>query len=125
MSPENMDSNETSIPQTTKKAEWVGKVISRIGEAAGVLVEPANPQRDTKPKFASAHDLRRACAQRLDDAGVPEMDIMRVTRHAQRETLRRHYAPGSVQKSAARIREHLAKSVGPSVPGYIPVAESS
>ena len=88
-------------------AEWVGKVISRIGKKAGVVVLPADPAKEAKAKFASAHDLRRSCAQRLDDAGVPEDDIMRVMRHRQRETLRRHYAPGTVQKSARRIREYL------------------
>ena len=40
-------------------AEWVGKVISRIGKAAGVVVRPA--VGNGEPKYASAHDLRRSC----------------------------------------------------------------
>ena len=87
--------------------DWVGKVVCRIGKKAGVVVIPADPAKDTKAKFASSHDLRRSCAQRLDDAGIPEVDIMRVMRHRERETLRRHYAPGTVQKSADRIRAYL------------------
>jgi integrase len=95
-------------PRTERPdAEWVAKVVSRIGKKAGVVVEPANEAKGTPAKFASAHDLRRSCAQRLDDAGLPEMDVMRVMRHRQRETLRRHYAPGTVQKSAQRIRAYL------------------
>jgi len=96
-------------------SEWVGRVVSKIGKKAGVVVAPANPKRGTQAKFASSHDLRRSCAQRLDDAGVREEDIMRVTRHRQRETLRRHYAPGSVQKSAQRIREYLGTVPDPIV----------
>ena len=86
---------------------WVSRVVCHIGKKAGVVVTPADPVRKTKAKFASSHDLRRSCAQRLDDAGVPEIDIMRVMRHRKRETLRRHYAPGTVQKSAQRIRAYL------------------
>jgi integrase len=86
-------------------AEWVGEVISRIGETAGVIVRPA--AGDGKPKFASAHDLRRSCAERLISAGVPEREVSRVVRHASVETTRRHYAPGTVQESAGIIRSAL------------------
>ncbi len=98
-------------------AEWVGKVISRIGKAAGVIVEP---EKGDKPaKYASAHDLRRSCAERLVSSDVPEREVARVLRHASVETTRKHYAPGSVQASAGIIRARL------SVPGYIETAEST
>lgn len=90
-------------------AEWVGKVISSVGEAAGVIVRPATG--DGKPKFASAHDLRRSCAERLIAAGVPEREVSRVLRHASIETTRRHYAPGTVQESAGIIKSCI-QSVG-------------
>jgi integrase len=86
-------------------AEWVGKIISRIGKAAGVIVRPA--KGDSQPKYASAHDLRRSCAERLVAAGVPEREVSRVLRHASIETTRRHYAPGTVQESAGIIRQKL------------------
>jgi integrase len=86
-------------------AAWVGEVISRIGEAAGVIVRPA--AGDGEPKYASAHDLRRSCAERLIAAGVPEREVSRVLRHASVETTRRHYAPGTVQESAGVIRKLL------------------
>lgn len=86
-------------------AEWVGKVISRIGEAAGVIVRAA--VGDGKPKYASAHDLRRSCAERLVAAGVPEREVARVLRHASIDTTRKHYAPGTVQESAGIIRVYL------------------
>lgn len=88
-------------------AEWVGKIISRIGEKAGVVVEPGDESRVKPAKFASAHDLRRSCAERLLDAGVPPIAIARVLRHASWETTRRHYAPGDVQKDALLLRRAL------------------
>jgi integrase len=89
-------------------AEWVGKIISRIGKAAGVIVRPAVGKG--KPKYASAHDLRRSCAERLVSAGVPEREVSRVLRHADVQTTRRHYAPGTVQESAGIIKRRLASA---------------
>lgn len=79
---------------------WVGKIISEIGEKAGIVVNDDG-------KFASAHDLRRSCADRLVAAGVPEREVAAIMRHASVETTRRHYAPGNVQRSALVIREAL------------------
>lgn len=86
--------------------EWVSKVISRIGEKAGVIVQTA--KGDKPAKFASAHDLRRSCADRMVDAGVPERELAAVMRHASVETTRRHYAPQKVQRTAGVIREKLS-----------------
>src|SRR5690242_5564287 len=79
--------------------EWAGKVISRIGKEAGIVVNPES--NDNSAKFASAHDLRRSCADRMAAAGVPERDITAFMRHASELTTRRHYTPGNVQRSAA------------------------
>lgn len=86
-------------------AAWVGRVISRIGKKAGIVVCPGESRTSKPAKFASAHDLRRGCAERLLDAGVPPLIITRVLRHASWETTRRHYAPGDVQKDAEILRE--------------------
>src|SRR4051794_23807671 len=93
------------VRQQRPEAEWVGKIVSRIGEAAGVIVRPATGKGQAK--FASAHDLRRSCAERLISAGVPEREVSRILRHASVETTRRHYAPGTVQESAGIIRKTL------------------
>ena len=80
---------------------WVGKIISDIGEKAGIVVNDDG-------KFAtSAHDLRRLCADRLIAAGVPEREVAAIMRHASVETTRRHYVPSNVQRSANVIREAL------------------
>jgi integrase len=99
-----------SVRHQRADAEWIGKVLTRIGKAAGVAVLPA--VGDDEPKWASAHDLRRSCAERLVAAGIPEREVARVLRHASVETTRKHYAPGTIQESAGIIRKRL------SVPGY-------
>lgn len=80
--------------------DWVGRIISRIGKAAEIIVEEANPKTGRPEKYASAHDLRRSCGQQLREAGVPPLVISRVMRHSSWETTQRHYAPGSIQSDA-------------------------
>lgn len=86
--------------QSRPTTKWVGKVLSRIGEQADVVVRPADEATGRPIKYASAHDLRRTCAQRLRDAGVPPLVICRVMRHSSWETTQKHYAPGDVQNDA-------------------------
>jgi integrase len=88
-------------------AEWVGRIISRIGKAANVVVEPEDERTGRAAKFASAHDLRRSCGERLREAGVPPLVICSVMRHSSWETTRRHYAPGNTQNNAQVLRDTL------------------
>jgi len=89
------------------EAGWVGKVISKIGQKAKIEVAPENKQTGLPAKFASAHDLRRACGQRLRNAGVPPLVICRIMRHSSWETTRRHYAPGDIQREAEILKQVL------------------
>lgn len=82
------------------QAEWVGKVISRIGKASGIIVEQEDERTGRPKKFVTAHDLRRSCGERLREAGVPPLVICRVMRHTSWDTTRRHYAPGDIQSDA-------------------------
>ncbi|HMP78923.1 MAG TPA: tyrosine-type recombinase/integrase [Pirellulaceae bacterium] len=93
--------------QPRPDAEWVGKVIARIGKAAGVVVEQADERTGRPTKFATAHDLRRSCGQRLREAGIPPLGICRGMRHSSWETTRKHYAPGDIQKDAEVLKEKL------------------
>ena len=86
-----------------RNSDWVGKVISRIGKRAGIVVKDGNT-----PKHASAHDLRRSCSQRMMDSGVPPELIQQVMRHASFETTKRHYAVQDVQKNAKELRKILS-----------------
>jgi len=88
-------------------AEWVGRIVSRIGTAAGVVVEQPDEKTGRPTKYATAHDLRRSCGERLRDAGVPPLVICRVMRHASWETTRKHYAPGDVQRDAEVLKAAL------------------
>ncbi len=99
------------------RTEWVGKIIADLGKDAGIIVLPATGTQ--KIKYASAHDLRRSCAERLVSAGIPEREVSRILRHASVETTRKHYAPGNVQESAGIIRKRLG------VPRYSQPTESN
>ena len=103
-------------------ADWVGKIISRIGKAANVVVHPGDERTGRPVKYASAHDLRRSCADRMLEAEIPHDVIARVMRHASFETTRRHYAAGDVQRDARKLQSILGtcdndQSV-PTFPGY-------
>ncbi len=92
------------------EAGWVGKVISRIGKKAEIEVAPKDDKTGRPTKFASAHDLRRSCGQRLRNAGVPQLVICRIMRHSSWETTQRHYAPGDIQSDAEILRKTLQSS---------------
>ena len=77
---------------------WIGRRISKIGEAAGIVVN------EKTGKFASAHDLRRAYGERW--AGrVGELDLMRLMRHDSIQTTLRYYAKINAKKQSRRIRQ--------------------
>ena len=91
-------------------AERVGRVVSRIGKAARIVVEQADERTGRPTKYAMAHDLRRSCGERLREAGVPPLVICRVMRDASWETTRKHHAPGDVQRDAAVLRAALDRA---------------
>jgi integrase len=96
-------------------AEWVGKVIARIGKEAQIEVEPEDKRTGRPAKYASAHDLRRSCGERMRNAGVPPLVICRVMRHSSWDTTRRHYAPGDIQKDAEILAKTLSKNLDSTV----------
>ena len=93
--------HHSKVRNQRPSANWVGKIICRIGKAAAVQVN------DKTGKCASAQDLRRTTAQDLLDAEVPDRDVTSVMRHSSIETTRRYYATGNVQKAGGRIRAKM------------------
>ena len=91
-------------------ADWVGKVISRIGKKAGIVVEEGDEETDKAVKYASAHDLRRSCAEILHNANIPPLLICRIMRHSSWETTRKHYVSGDVQLAAETLCRLLRPS---------------
>lgn len=93
-------------------AEWVGKVISRIGKEAGIVVESKDERTGRPVKYTTAHDLRKFCGERLREHGIPPLVICRVMRHASWETTRKHYAPGNIQSDAEVLWKTLKCETG-------------
>ena len=90
----------------------VGRVISRVGKAAGVIVDEGDPRTGRGVKYASAHDLRRTFAVRLKRSGMPPDLIQQLMRHADFRTTEKYYLCDTIQEDAGRIREILTHSPG-------------
>ena len=89
--------------------ERVGRVISMIGEEAGIVVEEEDQESGQRCKYASAHDLRRGGAQRLINAGVSAETLMVVMRHKSFSTTQKYYgATRAAQSAAAEIHKMLS-----------------
>ncbi|GAB5407366.1 MAG: hypothetical protein Aurels2KO_55970 [Aureliella sp.] len=88
--------------------EHVGRIIARIGKAAGVVVRRDDERTGSRVKYASAHDIRRGCAQRLINAGVSAETLKVVMRHADFATTEKYYgAMRSAQAAATEVRKKL------------------
>ena len=89
---------------------WMGRLrqtipqhlmAAMIGEKAGVVVR--------QDQVASAHDIRRGCAQRLINAGVSAETLKVVMRHADFATTEKYYgATRSAQAAASEVRQKLS-----------------
>ena len=89
--------------------EHVSRVISDIGERAGVVVQQADERAGRRTKYASAHDLRRSCAYRLINAGVSAETLKIILRHKDFKTTERFYgAVREAQSAAAEVHQRLA-----------------
>ena len=98
--------------------ERVGRLISLIGEEAKIIVRQANPDLGQRVKHASAHDLRRGCAQRLINLGVSAETLKVVMRHADFATTEKFYgAMRSAQAAATEVHSKL--TVPPENPSIV------
>jgi len=79
----------------------VSRIISAIGEEAGVIVRQADDERGVRVKYASAHDLRRSLAERLFNRGISAETLMVIMRHRDFATTRKFYAAKRRAESAA------------------------
>jgi integrase len=74
----------------------ISKVVSRIGKAATVVVDPK------KGKSASAHDLRRAFGYRWSRKVMPAL-LKELMRHSSIETTMTYYVGQNAQASAEEL----------------------
>lgn len=89
---------KSRVRKVRARANWVGRVVSKIGKKAGVIVrtDPSNPDRK---KYASAHDLRRSFGARWA-ARVMPADLKELMRHESIETTLRYYVGASAERTA-------------------------
>ena len=91
---------------------WVSRKLSEIGEGANVRVAEENPRTGKRAKFASAHDLRRSCCQRLLAAGVDPLIVQRIMRHSSLTITLAFYSKSQSQKDAEHLRSKLGTGLG-------------
>lgn len=94
----------------------VGKTVSAIGEAAGVVVDERRKTGEIERKFASSHDLRRAFGQRWAMRVMPTI-LRELMRHASITTTMAYY----VGENAEATADVLWNAVG-TIPGTIATA---
>lgn len=88
--------------------ERVSRVIAEIGRVAGVIVRQADEATGRRVKYASAHDLRRSCAERLINLGISAETLMVIMRHRDFATTRKFYgAKRAAQAAATEIHQKL------------------
>jgi integrase len=88
--------------------ERVSRVLAQIGEAANVVVRQADEATGRRIKYASAHDLRRSCAERLINSGVSAETLMVIMRHKDFATTRKFYgAKRAAQAAATEVHQKL------------------
>jgi len=108
-------SNALKDPIWTRRGEvhrpttdWVSRMISQIGKSAEVVVQREDRARGKRTQYASAHDIRRGCAQRLINQGVSAETLKLVMRHKQFGTTERYYgATRAAQSAAAELYRKL------------------
>ena len=71
--------------------ERVGRVIGLIGQKANVVVQEKDDELRKRLKYASAHDIRRGCAQRLINQGVSAETLKLILRHSDFATTEKFY----------------------------------
>lgn len=87
--------------------DTVGRRISKIGEAAGIVVE----RRGDKVKYASSHDLRRAFGFRWSRLVMPAT-LREIMRHATVATTMQFYVGLNAEATSDELRAALGKAQG-------------
>jgi hypothetical protein len=89
----------------------VGQTICRIGKKVGVKVTTGD-----KPKYASAHDLRRSFGEPWASKLMPQQ-LMELMRHENIETTLRYYVGRNAQATAAILWQiHAGNTLSNSEP---------
>jgi integrase len=84
---------------------WVSRVVSRCGRAAGVKVDDVNG----KAKYGSAHDLRRSFGERWATRVMPHI-LQQLMRHEDISTTMRYYIGRNAETTADALWEAVANT---------------
>lgn len=83
----------------------------RLGHPAGIVVQQDDPRTGHRKTFASAHDIRRGCTQRLIHREVAAETLQSSMRHSSFSTTEKHSgAMRSVQSAAAVVTDKLTNA---------------
>ena len=96
--------NRTANGRLTR--ERVSRVIAQIGDEAKVVVRQPDRESGRRIKYASAHDLRRSCAERLINVGGREP----IPFTASADATKSHLWGGLVGE-LKRLRNHRPRSL--------------
>ncbi len=94
-------------------AEFAGRVVSEIGEQAGVKVSTDPVTKAVK--FASAHDLRRSFGARWSNRVMPQV-LKELMRHESIDTTLRYYVGRNAQSTAAVLWDAHRAANKPAAP---------
>lgn len=94
-----------SVAQLGLRLDTVSKIVSQIGEKAGVFVSRE------QEKFASAHDLRRAFGNRWASKVMPAV-LQHLMRHESIETTMKYYVAQGANEIAASLWKSTDAKVG-------------
>jgi len=88
-----------------RKSFWrVSEIVSKIGNAAGIVVDSRGP------KYASCHDLRRSFGTRWAmRPGITPQILMKLMRHESIETTMRYYVELEAQDTSEKLYEAIGK----------------
>ena len=102
-------SSHSARRSTSRMAkDRVSRIIAMIGEKAGIVVRQSDTRTGHRIKHASAHDLRRGCAQRLINAGISAETLKIFLRHKDFVTTEKFYgATRSAQSAATELHTKL------------------
>ena len=90
------------------RSKWVGRVVSKIGKAAGVRVY-VDAKDAKRVKYASAHDFRRAFGERWA-ARIMPAQLKELMRHESIETTLRFYVGANAERTADACWEAFGKT---------------
>lgn len=94
-------------PGRVQRADTASKIVSRIGRQAGVKV--GEYARTGKPRFAGAHDLRRAFGFRWAMRVLPPV-LKELMRHADIATTMKFYVGRNAQATADAVWQAVANT---------------